>query len=69
MGIGMSKKLFDYAKKLTTNRNPLSIYRDTNSLIATKKLPFKYVNYWRKTQSADRSLFDKILIWYYNLVK
>lgn len=46
-----------------------SIYRDTNSLIATKKLPFKYVNYWRKTQSADRSLFDKILIWYYNLVK
>ena len=29
----MSKKLFDYAKKLTTNRNPLSIYRELEKVM------------------------------------
>ena len=29
----MSKKLFDYAKKLTTNKNPLSIYRELERIM------------------------------------
>lgn len=29
----MSQKLFDYAKKLTTNRNPLSIYRELEKVM------------------------------------
>lgn len=45
-----------------------AIYSESNCLIATKKLPYRYVKYWRKKQSTERTLLHKILIGYYNIV-
>ena len=46
-----------------------AIYSESNNLIASKKMPFKYVKHWRRTQCTVRTLLNKLLIRYYNIMK
>lgn len=46
-----------------------AIYSESNNLIAAKKMPFKYVKHWRKTQRTERSILNKLLIRYFNITK
>ena len=53
----MSKKIFDYAKKLTTNKNPLSIYRELERIMYSAGLFQEQIglikNIWHITNNNE----------------